>query len=74
MLINDGSLFCCCDWIRKQGSWYNRESASDLGEYSVFLGILVFTLVVGSIFVMSLKTTPSLMELRITKIIFVLII
>jgi POT family proton-dependent oligopeptide transporter len=35
------------------------ESASDLGEYSVFLGILVFTLVVGSIFVMSLAiTTP----------------
>jgi POT family proton-dependent oligopeptide transporter len=36
------------------------ESASDLGEYSVFLGILVFTLVIGSIFVMLLKPLQRL--------------
>jgi POT family proton-dependent oligopeptide transporter len=36
------------------------ESASDLGEYSVFLGILVFTLVIGSIFVMFLKPLQRL--------------
>jgi POT family proton-dependent oligopeptide transporter len=31
------------------------ESASELGEYSVFLGILVFTIVVGALFLMLLK-------------------
>ncbi|HEY4618472.1 MAG TPA: peptide MFS transporter [Flavobacterium sp.] len=36
------------------------ESASDLGEYSVFLGILIFTLVIGSIFVMLLKPLQRL--------------
>ncbi|CAM2837176.1 peptide MFS transporter [Flavobacterium frigoris] len=31
------------------------ESASELGEYSVFLGILVFTIVIGTLFLMLLK-------------------
>lgn len=31
------------------------ESASDLGEYTVFLGILVFTVVIGGIFILLLK-------------------
>ena len=31
------------------------ESASEFGEYSIFLGILIFTSVVGVIFIMFLK-------------------
>jgi POT family proton-dependent oligopeptide transporter len=31
------------------------ESASNLGEYSVFLGILIFTVVIGGIFILLLK-------------------
>ncbi|SEA61715.1 proton-dependent oligopeptide transporter, POT family [Flavobacterium gillisiae] len=31
------------------------ESASELGEYSVFLGILIFTIVIGALFLMLLK-------------------
>jgi POT family proton-dependent oligopeptide transporter len=31
------------------------ESASNLGEYAVFLGILVFTIVIGTLFLMLLK-------------------
>jgi POT family proton-dependent oligopeptide transporter len=31
------------------------ESASELGEYSVFMGILVFTIVIGALFLMLLK-------------------
>lgn len=31
------------------------ESASELGEYAVFLGILVFTIVIGALFLMLLK-------------------
>jgi POT family proton-dependent oligopeptide transporter len=31
------------------------ESASDLGEYSVFLGILIFTVIIGGIFMLLLK-------------------
>jgi POT family proton-dependent oligopeptide transporter len=36
------------------------EAASDLGEYSVFLGILVFTIIIGSLFIMLLKPLKRL--------------
>ncbi|UQD55908.1 peptide MFS transporter [Flavobacterium sp. K5-23] len=36
------------------------EAASDLGEYSIFLGILVFTIVVGSLFILLLKPLKRL--------------
>lgn len=36
------------------------ESASNLGEYSVFLGILVFTIIIGSLFIMLLKPLKRL--------------
>jgi POT family proton-dependent oligopeptide transporter len=36
------------------------ESASELGEYAVFLGILVFTLLIGALFLMLLKPLKRL--------------
>lgn len=36
------------------------ESASNLGEYSVFLGILVFTMIIGSLFILLLKPLKRL--------------
>ncbi len=36
------------------------ESASNLGEYSVFLGILIFTLLIGSVFIILLKPLKRL--------------
>ena len=36
------------------------ESASELGEYTVFLGILVFTIVIGALFLMLLKPLKRL--------------
>ncbi|OCB75207.1 peptide MFS transporter [Flavobacterium crassostreae] len=36
------------------------ESASDLGEYTVFLGILLFTIIVGALFLMLLKPLKRL--------------
>lgn len=36
------------------------ESASDFGEYAIFLGILVFTVVVGAIFILLLKPLKRL--------------
>ncbi|MBU2060467.1 MAG: MFS transporter, partial [Bacteroidetes bacterium] len=36
------------------------ESASELGEYAVFLGILVFTIIVGALFLMLLKPLKRL--------------
>ena len=36
------------------------ESASHLGEYSVFLGILIFTLLIGSVFIILLKPLKRL--------------
>lgn len=36
------------------------ESASDLGEYTVFLGIFIFTLIVGALFLMLLKPLKRL--------------
>jgi POT family proton-dependent oligopeptide transporter len=35
------------------------ESASDLGEYSVFLGILIFTVIIGNIYDVA-KTIKSI--------------
>jgi POT family proton-dependent oligopeptide transporter len=36
------------------------EAASDFGEYTIFLGILVFTLIIGSIFILLLKPLKRL--------------
>jgi POT family proton-dependent oligopeptide transporter len=36
------------------------ESASEFGEYAIFLGILVFTVIVGSLFIMLLKPLKRL--------------
>jgi POT family proton-dependent oligopeptide transporter len=36
------------------------ESASDLGEYTVFLGILVFTVIIGTLFILILKPLKRL--------------
>ena len=36
------------------------ESASEFGEYTVFLGILVFTVIIGSLFIMILKPLKRL--------------
>lgn len=36
------------------------ESASNLGEYTVFLGILIFTLLIGSVFILMLKPLKRL--------------
>lgn len=36
------------------------ESASDFGEYSVFLGILVFTVLIGTLFILILKPLKRL--------------
>lgn len=36
------------------------ESASDLGEYTVFLGILIFTILIGTLFTLSLKPLKRL--------------
>lgn len=36
------------------------ESASDLGEYTVFLGIFIFTLIIGALFLMLLKPLKRL--------------
>ncbi len=36
------------------------ESASDFGEYTVFLGILVFTVIIGSLFILILKPLKRL--------------
>ena len=36
------------------------ESASDFGEYSVFLGILIFTIVIGLIFILLTKPLKRL--------------
>jgi POT family proton-dependent oligopeptide transporter len=36
------------------------ESASHLGEYSVFLGILIFTIIIGSLFILLLKPLKRL--------------
>lgn len=36
------------------------ESASNLGEYTVFLGILIFTLLIGTLFTLSLKPLKRL--------------
>ncbi len=36
------------------------ESASEFGEYSVFLGILVFTSIIGVIFILALKPLKRL--------------
>ncbi|WP_053990997.1 peptide MFS transporter [Mangrovimonas sp. TPBH4] len=36
------------------------ESASDFGEYTVFLGILIFTIIVGTLFILVLKPLKRL--------------
>ena len=36
------------------------ESASDFGEYAVFLGILVFTVIIGGLFITILKPLKRL--------------
>lgn len=36
------------------------ESASDLGEYTVFLGILIFTVIIGMLFILILKPLKRL--------------
>ncbi|OMP31835.1 peptide MFS transporter [Mangrovimonas sp. DI 80] len=36
------------------------ESASDFGEYTVFLGILIFTIIVGTLFILILKPLKRL--------------
>jgi proton-dependent oligopeptide transporter, POT family len=36
------------------------ESASEFGEYAIFLGILVFTVIIGSLFIMLLKPLKRL--------------
>ena len=36
------------------------ESASDYGEYAVFLGILVFTIIIGALFIFMLKPLKRL--------------
>lgn len=36
------------------------EAASDFGEYAIFLGILVFTLIIGSLFILLLKPLKRL--------------
>lgn len=36
------------------------ESASDFGEYAVFLGIFVFTIIIGSLFIIILKPLKRL--------------
>ncbi|CAM4053053.1 hypothetical protein FLJU110815_14385 [Flavobacterium jumunjinense] len=36
------------------------ESASDFGEYSVFLSIFIFTLIIGTLFILLLKPLQRL--------------
>ena len=36
------------------------EAASDFGEYTIFLGILVFTVIVGTLFILILKPLKRL--------------
>jgi POT family proton-dependent oligopeptide transporter len=36
------------------------EAASDFGEYTIFLGILIFTVIIGSLFIMLLKPLKRL--------------
>ena len=36
------------------------EAASDFGEYTVFLGIFVFTIIIGSLFILILKPLKRL--------------
>jgi len=36
------------------------ESASELGEYAVFMGILIFTIIIGTLFILLLKPLKRL--------------